>query len=69
MTGPCGVALLSMAPIMYAKRLIESQGYIGRSWGCPAVAPEVSQPLIDLLKEGSRPLFTILLPPTPTDRH
>jgi hypothetical protein len=33
--------------------LIESQGYIGRSWGCPAVAPEVSQPLIDLLKEGS----------------
>jgi hypothetical protein len=33
--------------------LIESQGYIGRSWGCPAVAPEVSEPLIDLLKEGS----------------
>jgi len=33
--------------------LIESQGYIGRSWGCPAVAPEVSQPLIDLLKDGS----------------
>ncbi|AEW00990.1 hypothetical protein A4D02_13610 [Niastella koreensis] len=33
--------------------LINSQGYIGRSWGCPAVAPEVSQPLIDLLKEGS----------------
>jgi hypothetical protein len=33
--------------------LIESQGYIGRSWGCPAVAPEISQPLIDLLKEGS----------------
>lgn len=33
--------------------LINSQGYIGRSWGCPAVAPEISQPLIDLLKEGS----------------
>lgn len=33
--------------------LINSQGYIGRSWGCPAVAPELSQPLIDLLKEGS----------------
>jgi len=32
---------------------IESQGYIGRSWGCPAVAPEISEPLIDLLKEGS----------------
>lgn len=33
--------------------LIESQGYIGRSWGCPAVAPEISQELIDLLKGGS----------------
>jgi hypothetical protein len=33
--------------------LINSQGYIGRSWGCPAVAPELSQQLIDLLKEGS----------------
>lgn len=33
--------------------LIESQGYIGRSWGCPAVAPEISEQLIDLLKEGS----------------
>jgi hypothetical protein len=32
---------------------IESQGYIGRSWGCPAVAPDISEPLIDLLKEGS----------------
>jgi hypothetical protein len=33
--------------------LIASQGFIGRSWGCPAVAPEVSDALIDLLKEGS----------------
>jgi hypothetical protein len=33
--------------------LIESQGFIGRSFGCPAVAQEVSQELIDLLKGGS----------------
>lgn len=33
--------------------LIESQGYIGRSWGCPAVAPEISEELIDVLKDGS----------------
>ena len=32
---------------------IESQGYIGRSRGCPAVAPEVCQPLIDQVKEGT----------------
>lgn len=32
---------------------IDSQGYIGRSWGCPAVSPDISEPLIDLLKEGS----------------
>jgi hypothetical protein len=32
---------------------IYSQGYIGRSWGCPAVSPDVSEQLIDLLKDGS----------------
>ena len=26
---------------------------IGRSWGCPAVRPEVAEPLIDTIKEGS----------------
>ncbi len=26
---------------------------IGRSWGCPAVRPEISQILIDAIKEGS----------------
>jgi hypothetical protein len=32
---------------------IYNQGYIGRSWGCPAVSPDISEQLIDLLKEGS----------------
>jgi L,D-transpeptidase catalytic domain len=32
---------------------IHSQGYIGRSWGCPAVAPKVSKPLINRIKNGS----------------
>lgn len=32
---------------------ISSQGYIGRSQGCPAVAPEVSEPIINLIKDGS----------------
>lgn len=32
---------------------IYSQGYIGRSWGCPAVSPDISEQLINHLKEGS----------------
>ncbi|MBC7848980.1 MAG: murein L,D-transpeptidase catalytic domain family protein [Chitinophagaceae bacterium] len=32
---------------------INSQGYIGRSQGCPAVMPEISAALIDSIKEGS----------------
>jgi hypothetical protein len=32
---------------------IWSQGYIGRSWGCPAVALDVCHPLIDMVKEGT----------------
>ena len=33
--------------------VIRSRGYIGRSWGCPAVAPELSKPIIDKIKNGS----------------
>lgn len=32
---------------------ISSQGYIGRSYGCPAVAPEISEELIDQVKDGT----------------
>lgn len=32
---------------------ISSQGYIGRSFGCPAVATEFNQPIIDQIKDGS----------------
>lgn len=32
---------------------IQSQGYIGRSLGCPAVEPSISQALINTIKEGS----------------
>jgi len=35
------------------EQLINSQGYIGRSWGCPAVSPDISESLIDALKEGT----------------
>lgn len=26
---------------------------VGRSWGCPAVSPEVAQPIIDTIKDGT----------------
>lgn len=32
----------------FAKRA----GYLGRSWGCPAVSPRVARPLIDTLRAG-----------------
>jgi L,D-transpeptidase catalytic domain len=32
---------------------IESQGWIGRSQGCPALAPEINRPVIETIKEGS----------------
>lgn len=32
---------------------IRSQGYIGRSWGCPAVSPKLCKPIIDRIKNGT----------------
>ncbi len=32
---------------------IHSQGYIGRSWGCPAVEPKLSKPVINSIKNGT----------------
>jgi len=33
--------------------LIRSQGYIGRSWGCPAVPEKLHKPIIDKIKNGT----------------
>jgi hypothetical protein len=35
------------------ERLIQSQGYIGRSWGCPAVPQRLSKSIIDQIKDGT----------------
>jgi L,D-transpeptidase catalytic domain len=32
---------------------IAALGRLGRSWGCPAVRPEVAKPLIETIKDGS----------------
>ena len=33
--------------------LVQSQGYIGRSWGCPAVPEKLNKPIIDKIKNGT----------------
>ena len=33
--------------------VVKSQGYIGRSLGCPALSPEMYKPIIDKIKNGS----------------
>ncbi len=33
--------------------VIASAGRLGRSWGCPALPPDVTRPVIDAIKEGS----------------
>jgi len=32
---------------------IHARGYLGRSWGCPAVPEQLSKPIIDKIKNGS----------------
>lgn len=33
--------------------LINKQGYIGRSWGCPAIPPQLNEQIITTIKNGS----------------
>jgi hypothetical protein len=35
------------------ERLVKTQGYIGRSWGCPAVPPALHRAIIDKIKNGT----------------
>jgi len=34
-------------------QFVAAQGRLGRSWGCPAVRPEIARELIDTIKDGS----------------
>ncbi len=36
-----------------SEELVQRQGRLGRSFGCPAVRPAIARPLIDTLSEGS----------------
>jgi hypothetical protein len=51
-------AALSRGIVMHAadyvsRGNIAGQGRLGRSWGCPAVAPELAQPIINAIKGGT----------------
>jgi len=51
-------AALSRGIVMHAADYVSSgniagQGRLGRSWGCPAVAPELAQPIINAIKGGT----------------
>lgn len=36
-----------------SEEMIHSQGYIGRSWGCPAIPEKLSRSIIDKIKDGT----------------
>jgi hypothetical protein len=36
-----------------SETFVQSQGHIGRSWGCPAVPEKISKPIIEKIKNGS----------------
>ena len=36
-----------------SEALAKSKGRIGRSWGCPAIRPEISRQLIETIKDGA----------------
>jgi hypothetical protein len=36
-----------------SEKFVKSTGYLGRSWGCPAVNPELNEPIINAIGNGS----------------
>jgi hypothetical protein len=50
-----GVNDLSMerAIVIHAAEYVRRTGAVGRSWGCPAVRPEISSALIDAVRGGT----------------
>ncbi|MFH1467159.1 MAG: murein L,D-transpeptidase catalytic domain family protein [Pseudomonadota bacterium] len=46
-------AIVMHAADYVGEATVRSQGRLGRSWGCPALAPEVTRAVIDTIKGGS----------------
>lgn len=46
-------AIVMHAAAYVNSQIIAAQGRLGRSWGCPAVRPEIARKLIDTIRDGS----------------
>jgi len=42
-----------MAQVMCQLIFVKIAGYIGRSWGCPALPSELTKSIIDTIKNGT----------------
>lgn len=36
-----------------SEKVVQHQGYVGRSWGCPALPEELTEPVINTIRDGS----------------
>jgi hypothetical protein len=34
-------------------QIVQQQGYVGRSWGCPALPAALTEPVINTIRDGS----------------
>jgi hypothetical protein len=46
-------AIVIHAAAYVGEAIAKAQGQVGRSWGCPAVRPEISRKLIETIRGGS----------------
>jgi hypothetical protein len=46
-------AIVMHAAEYVSEGFAKARGYIGRSWGCPAVSPELNEPIINAIGNGS----------------
>ena len=46
-------AIVMHAAAYVNSQIIAAQGRLGRSWGCPAVRPEIAKKLIETIRDGS----------------
>jgi hypothetical protein len=44
---------MKRAIVIHGANYVRRSGHIGRSWGCPAVRPEISDVLIDSVRGGT----------------
>lgn len=46
-------AIVMHGAVYVSENFIHTRGYLGRSWGCPAVPEKLNKPIIDKIKNGT----------------